>query len=167
MLTSCVILTAVLNESLRMAPPTPGSFWRLVEQDTWIDGHLVPRGYEVGVCQYAIHHCPRYFPQPYEFCPDRFLNPKSSPIPAGAFIPFSSGPRSCPARKATMHVASVLLARLLWLGEFRPAQHPGENVPTPEAGLPQTPEYPLDDVFSADKKGPIVKFRLRDAIECP
>lgn len=163
-LKGCSKLTAAIHESQRMAPSTPGAFFRQLEADTVIDGHPFPKGCEVGVCQYAINHNPKYYPQPYEFKLERFLPSNAHAIAPGAFAPFQLGPRTCPARQFAERQIWTLLARLIWLADFRPLF----PVRTQQLGMstPQvkTSDYPLDDMFTADKKGPFLQFRLREDI---
>ena len=48
-LESCVYLTACIEESMRMSPPTPRAPWREVELGgAEVDGKWIPRGYDVG-----------------------------------------------------------------------------------------------------------------------
>lgn len=42
---------------------------------------------------YAIHHDPRYYPEPDAFDPERFS--KDGARPAGTYLPFGDGPRIC------------------------------------------------------------------------
>jgi cytochrome P450 len=64
---------------MRLSPPAPGSFWReTTGSGAFIDGVLVPAGYDVGVGIYALHHAQRYFPDPYAFRPERFLPVETS-----------------------------------------------------------------------------------------
>jgi cytochrome P450 len=169
-LKQCVSLTAAINESLRMAPPTPGCFWRVLMEDTMIDGHLIRRGTEVAVCQYAIHHSAEYFPQPYRFLPERFDPTKASHFPQGAmraFNPFSTGPRSCPARNFAERQVSLSLARIIWLADFRPSRSNTLPSSVPDGKEFDTPSYVLRDVFTAKGKGPVLEFQLRRDIDCP
>ena len=147
-----------------MAPPTPGCFWRLLTEDTMIDGHLIPRGCEVGVCQYALHRSDEYFQHPDRFVPERFRPCKKPRLPSGAFVPFSLGPRSCPARKFAERLISVSLARIIRLAEFRPDQ--GLSV-TPDAEKAERPDYPLKDAFVSNNTGPFLQFRLREGAVSP
>jgi len=166
----CVSLTAAINESLRMAPPTPGCFWRVLMEDTMIDGHLIRRGTEVAVCQYAIHHAAEYFPQPYRFLPERFDPTKASQFPPGAtraFNPFSTGPRSCPARNFAERQISLCLARILWLAECRPCRTDTLPSSVLDGKKYDTPRYVLRDVFTAERDGPVLEFQLRRDIDCP
>ena len=60
----------VLNETLRVYP-IGIRLERVCKQDVEIDGVLVPKGSIVNVPVYALHHDPKYWPDPAEFRPER------------------------------------------------------------------------------------------------
>lgn len=160
-LSSCRVLEAAIDEALRLAPPTPGCFWRHLKRDTMIDGHLVPAGCEVGVCQFALHRVPEYFPQPDRYSPDRFLASSSPPSVLSAFNPFGMGSRSCPAQSFARRSVKVFIARIVWSTDFEPTCRAG-TLPSHQDHLDaDTPPYILKDCFSAEKEGPELRFRAR------
>lgn len=59
------------------------------------DGFKVPKGVNAVIIPYALHRDPRFFPEPEEFRPERFLPENSSGRPPYAYIPFSAGARNC------------------------------------------------------------------------
>lgn len=90
LLTSCHYLRACIDESLRLSPPPPGPFWRETGPGgATIDGLHVPEGCQVAVDIWALHHNPIYFPNPFDFNPDRFM-PKPA---AAAVIPLEREPK--------------------------------------------------------------------------
>lgn len=76
-LTGCKFLRAVIDESMRISPPTPGVMWRekdpLSTEPLLVDGHVIPPGTLVGVGTYSLMHNPEYFPEPFVFRPERWL----------------------------------------------------------------------------------------------
>lgn len=63
------------------------------------DGFKVPKGVNAVIIPYALHRDPRFFPEPEEFRPERFLSENSSGRPPYAYIPFSAGARNCIGKK--------------------------------------------------------------------
>lgn len=60
-----------------------------------LDGFKVPKGANAIIITYSLHRDPRYFPEPEEFRPERFLPENSVGRPAYAYVPFSAGLRNC------------------------------------------------------------------------
>ncbi|TEA29770.1 hypothetical protein DBR06_SOUSAS7110024, partial [Sousa chinensis] len=85
-------LSQVLKESLRLYPPAWGTF-RLLEEETLIDGIRVPGNTPLLFSTYVMGRMDTYFEDPLTFNPDRF-SPKA-PKPKFTYFPFSLGPRSC------------------------------------------------------------------------
>ncbi|KAF8823725.1 hypothetical protein HHX47_DHR9000191 [Lentinula edodes] len=56
----------------------------------------VPQGTAITINTVGLHYNPRYWKDPEEFRPSRFLEPD---WPRDAFLPFSAGPRACIGRK--------------------------------------------------------------------
>ncbi|KAH6907559.1 cytochrome P450 [Coprinopsis sp. MPI-PUGE-AT-0042] len=95
---------AVFYETLRLFPPVTGILKVAAEDTTLTIGNQlgekttvpVPKGTRVTIDTAGLHYNPRYWPDPEEFKPDRFLDPD---WPRDAFLPFSAGPRVCIGRK--------------------------------------------------------------------
>jgi len=85
---------AVIYETLRLFPPS-SSVLREAAEDcvlTTDSGTLeIPKGTRLAPMVNAIHHNPKYWPDPHEFRPSRFLGNYNK----DAFIPFSGGARAC------------------------------------------------------------------------
>lgn len=83
----------VINETLRMYP-----IWILMRRalrDVLLGGVRLPAGTEVTVSPHALHHDPRYFPEPTRFDPDRWAPDRVADVPRGAYLPFGAGNRQC------------------------------------------------------------------------
>ncbi|KAG8996749.1 hypothetical protein FRB94_008044 [Tulasnella sp. JGI-2019a] len=59
----------------------------------------------------AVHYNPKYFPDPYEFKPERFM--KTMNPNAHAFIPFSAGTRACVGRHFSEVESVCLIAHMV------------------------------------------------------
>ncbi|KAH7313899.1 cytochrome P450 [Stachybotrys elegans] len=179
-LAACKYLRAVIDETLRMSPPIPGPMWR--EQDMTaarkeslvVDGHVIPPGTSVGVGLYSIMHNPEYFPEPFQFRPDRWLESdheettsetEARSIMRRAFVPFAMGERNCVGKAMAYLEASLTLAKTIWYFDFEKAQGEtgdlGGGTVGGEAGRTVVEEFQLFDVFTVDHSGPSLRFKAR------
>ncbi|KAJ7681748.1 cytochrome P450 [Mycena rosella] len=111
-------LSACINETLRLHPPTPSIGTRQVEPTSagrTFAARFIPAGTSMYTPPYALHRNPAYFfPHPDQFVPDRWL-PESNfaKHDTAAFIPFSLGSANCVgqkfAKRQLMMVTSLLL----------------------------------------------------------
>ncbi|XP_073697831.1 cytochrome P450 4V8 isoform X1 [Garra rufa] len=133
-------LECVIKEALRLFPSVP-FFARTICEDTHINGYKVPKGANVIVITYSLHRDPRYFPDPEEFRPERFLPENSAGRHPYAYIPFSAGLRNCIGQRFALMEEKVILASILRYfnivacqkrDELRPL---GELVLRPERGI--------------------------------
>lgn len=96
-----VYLNAVIDETLRLCPPGPGTFPRTVPASgKMICGQWVPGGYTVGVHHLATGRSRLNFQQADSFCPERWLGDENfSADKKTAMQAFSFGPRNCIGKK--------------------------------------------------------------------
>lgn len=97
----------VLRETLRLASPA-AVFNRPVIADVTLDGFTLEKGTLVWGCQYITHRSPHVWSEPERFMPERF----EQPIPAGAFFPFTLGPRMCVGMGYAYLEAAIALATI-------------------------------------------------------
>lgn len=71
----------------------------------------------VWVNVYGIHHSHKYFPNPEQFDPERFLGANKAKIIPNSFIPFGVGPRGCIASRFALMEAKIILYDIL--SEFK------------------------------------------------
>ncbi|KAK3312883.1 cytochrome P450-like protein [Apodospora peruviana] len=165
-LASCTYLRACIDEAMRLSPSVGGLLPREVLVGGYtIDGEHVPEGTIVGTPHYAIHHNPLYYPDPWAYRPERWLD--GNELAVSAFCPFSIGPRGCIGKGLAYLEMTITLARVLFLYDLRRAQgvaDPGEGGGE-EWGRHRTGEYQLVDTFTSLKDGPMVEFRRRDSLE--
>jgi cytochrome P450 len=82
----------IAREVLRMYP-----IWLLMRRtntEVRLGELTIPPATEVTISPHALHHDPRYFPDPDRFDPDRWDAGEAAP-PSGAYVPFGDGGRKC------------------------------------------------------------------------
>ncbi|KAK1422270.1 hypothetical protein QVD17_25261 [Tagetes erecta] len=113
-------LKAVIKESLRMYPPAPLLVPRETRKDVIVKGYTIKHKTLVYVNAWAIARDPKYWENPEEFFPERFLGGREVDFKGNdfEFIPFGAGRRICPGISIGVVVAELLLANLLYLFDW-------------------------------------------------
>jgi cytochrome P450 len=131
--------TAVFLEAMRYFSPA-WAIPRVAVHDDMVGTHRIRKGTTVIIPVHAIHHDPRWWPEPEEFDPSRFMPGTGKERPRSAYLPFGGGKRSCIGQGfATME--SVLITAMLsqrYVFDLVPG-HPVE----PEATLTLRPRHGL------------------------
>ncbi|KAH9253506.1 hypothetical protein BASA81_008553 [Batrachochytrium salamandrivorans] len=121
-------LNAVVLETLRLYPSA--AFTRMSDHDVVLGGkHVIPAGTEVLIAPYFFHRDPRYWSNPDNFQPERFVDEEMLSKGGGAanslqsrigrisakqaYFPFSLGPRNCVGRALALMELRVVLVRVL------------------------------------------------------
>ncbi|KAI3326974.1 cytochrome P450 [Xylariaceae sp. AK1471] len=114
-------LRAVIDETLRILPPSPFGQSRTSPGAT-VDGKWILEGVDVSVDIWCLHHSDRYWRDPWSFKPDRWIKVGDD---AGnfkdnkeAFRPFSAGSRACIGQSLAYLEIRIMLLKLLWLYEW-------------------------------------------------
>ncbi|KAF5476695.1 hypothetical protein F2P56_003408 [Juglans regia] len=119
-------LKCVINESLRLHPPTTLLTPRETAKTVKFAGYDIPPKTTVFVNTWAIHRDPAVWENPEEFIPERFIN---SPFDFRGqdfeFHPFGGGRRKCPGLAFAAASLDYLIANLLCWFDWR---LPGDNV---------------------------------------
>jgi cytochrome P450 len=112
---------AVLAETLRLWPPS-WMFSRRVLEPVVLGGRAVQVGTMCLVSPALLHRDPRWWAEPEQFRPDRWLrcaagqadrfDPKAPGQPRGAYVPFGAGPRMCIGEQFAWSEAATMLAEL-------------------------------------------------------
>ena len=115
-LKSCPYVMRCISESMRLYPHPPVLIRRALLDDKLPGGQFVPKGQDVIVSVYNIHHSPEVWDDPEEFRPERFDLSKAVPNEVNTdykYIPFSAGPRKCIGDQFALLEAQVALVVLL------------------------------------------------------
>ncbi|KAI1803057.1 cytochrome P450 [Daldinia bambusicola] len=178
-LNSCTYLRACIDEAMRMSPSVGGILPReVLKGGIMVDGEYIPEGMVIGTPHYTIHHNPAYYPRPFSYVPERWIEgshktfgePSESNVTEqdvslaqSAFCPFSIGPRGCIGKGLAYIEMMTTLARTLYLYDLRKSAgfDPGEGNPDLEWGRRRVDEFQLIDQFTSFKDGPMVEFRKR------
>ncbi|XP_043461029.1 cytochrome P450 4C1-like [Leptopilina heterotoma] len=118
-------LDRVIKETLRMHPSVPQISRRLTE-DIKLDGYMVPKGVNLAIAIYHLHHNPNVWPNPEKFDPDRFLPENSRGRHPYAYVPFSAGPRNCIGQKFAVAEQKIVLTSILRKWRVKSARTPEE-----------------------------------------
>lgn len=177
-LTGCKFLRAVIDESMRISPPTPGVMWRekdpLSTEPLVVDGHVIPPGTMVGVGTYSLMHNPEYFPEPFVFRPQQWLEgdedrPEDKEARATmrrAFVPFILGDRACAGKVVAYLEMGLTVARTMWYFDFEKAPRTAGELGSGRRGAARGRDRPdvsaLRQVHGA-ARGP--EFEISAAIE--
>ncbi|KAF9237853.1 cytochrome P450 [Melanogaster broomeanus] len=99
-------IDAIMRETLRWNPVTPLSIPHAVVNDDIYEGYHIPKGATVLTNLWSMAHNESKYPKPFEFIPERFLNPDDTLTSDDVLhIAFGHGRRICVGR----HFADVTL----------------------------------------------------------
>ena len=130
---------AVIQETMRLYPPIWG-LMRTASKPDEIDGKEIKAGDRIMMFAYGVHHNPKYWEDPEDFKPERFMGDAVKKRVPYTYIPFGGGKRSCIG--GAMSQVENTLALSILLRRFRPEytgiEPPGLNATvtlTPRGGL--------------------------------
>jgi cytochrome P450 len=93
---------------------------RVCQEDVELAGQFIPKGTEVAVDVYNLHHNPDVWKDPYVFDPERFTPGGEADNQKGiAWVPFSNGSRQCIGMNFSMAEQRVVLSMLCKLIHFQ------------------------------------------------
>jgi cytochrome P450 family 135 len=117
-------LDAVCKESLRVRPVV-FEFGRKLTAPVQLAGHRIPAGIILTPSINLVHHSSRYYPDPEEFRPQRFLDQRPDPA---AWLPFGGGVRRCLGATFAQVEMRTVLREVLRRVELSPTTAPDEPV---------------------------------------
>ena len=116
----------VLEESMRLYPPTWIFVRMALRDDRLPSGPTIRRGSKIYLCQYVMHRDARYFPEPERFDPERFSEAARAARPRVAYLPFGGGSRTCIGEQFALLESVSILAMVL--SRFRFQMEPGQKI---------------------------------------
>ena len=128
-------LERIVDESLRLYPPTWVTVRVATADDTMPSGTVVRRGRRLYLSPWLLHRDARWWKDPDRFDPDRFLSDADPDRPRRAYLPFGAGPRVCIGERLAKTELIEALLLVLPRFELRPVGRP----PTPDPGLTLSP----------------------------
>lgn len=131
-------ITACFQETMRLYPPS----WLLHRQAVGKDiigGELINRGIALLVSPYLLHRDPRYWDEPENFKPKRFLLGQDL-HQKYVYIPFGAGHRYCVGSQLAMLEAQLIASSILC--RFRLRRVDGSPI-RPEAAVTLRPSHPI------------------------
>ncbi|XP_041029031.1 flavonoid 3'-monooxygenase CYP75B137-like [Juglans microcarpa x Juglans regia] len=140
-------LEAVIKEAFRLHPPGPFLILRTPSESSIIGGYLVPKGSSIFLNAWSIQRDPKYWDNPLEFKPERFLNNAYGRFDYSGnnlkYFPFGSGRRICAGLTLGERTLKYILASFLHSYKWK---------------LPQGSEIEFSDVFgvTTKKKNPTI-----------
>ncbi|XP_064109319.1 cytochrome P450 9e2-like [Macrobrachium nipponense] len=107
-------LDACLSETLRMYSPAHFTERQCTKEYKLpgTDVVIAPKTV-VSIPIHSIHHDERYWSDPEEFRPERFMPENAGEIKSGTYIPFGVGPRNCIGMRFAQMESKLIIAKLL------------------------------------------------------
>ncbi|XP_074856021.1 steroid 17-alpha-hydroxylase/17,20 lyase [Carettochelys insculpta] len=108
-------LDATICEVLRIQPVSPLLIPHMTITDTSIGQYTIPKGTQVVVNLWALHHDEKEWDKPEEFNPGRFLDEQGNriPSPSQSYLPFGAGLRVCMGKTLAEMEIFLFLAWIL------------------------------------------------------
>jgi cytochrome P450 len=115
----------VIRETMRLYPPAWG-VGRQALANCEIGGYSVPKGTQVFLVIWLVHHDSRWFPDPDSFRPERWDNDLIKRLPRCAYFPFGDGARICIGNHFAMMEAVLILATVVQ--KYHLTLEPGQSL---------------------------------------
>ncbi|CAB4411849.1 unnamed protein product [Rhizophagus irregularis] len=104
-------VNAIIKESLRAYPPAPIITARRLNKPVKLGPYTLPTNTICMVNAWQIHHNPKYWKNPNQYDPERFLS--SEKRHAYSWVTFSSGPRNCVGQNLSLMEQRIILSMIL------------------------------------------------------
>ncbi|PIB36871.1 hypothetical protein BFP72_16415 [Reichenbachiella sp. 5M10] len=128
----------VIMEAMRYYPPIWNIVRRAVEDDV-VGGVEIPRGKQLMINIYQLHHNSQYWDDPEQFRPERFAERNFKH--KFQYLPFGAGPRFCIGNNFALLEITILLVQFVRAFELKPL---GEKARAFNPLLTLRPEAPIE-----------------------
>ncbi|XP_054156810.1 cytochrome P450 3A11-like, partial [Oppia nitens] len=106
-------MECVINETMRLYPPSVAFATREANADYTYDNITIPKGTVIQFANYYMHRDPDYWPEPEKFDPERFSSGRRHEWHPYSWQTFGNGPRSCVGLRLAYFEMKLCLAKLL------------------------------------------------------
>ncbi|XP_043480618.1 cytochrome P450 9e2-like [Leptopilina heterotoma] len=112
-------LDMVISETLRKYPPNAmmdrlcAKKFTLPKSTPDSEEYTIEPNSLIWLPIYALHHDPKYFPDPEKFSPERFSDENKDNINPYTYIPFGVGPQKCIGNRFALMEIKILFVHLL------------------------------------------------------
>jgi hypothetical protein len=134
----CRYLDAVCRETLRIHPVAMLQFPRRVETELRVMDYQFEPGDIILGSIFGVHHRKDIYPNPEQFCPDRFLVQEFS---STEFMPFGGGARRCIGDALALFEMKLVLASILQ--NWTLVKEDSRSVPPRRRGITLAPSRPV------------------------
>ncbi|KAG8905012.1 hypothetical protein FRC00_013548, partial [Tulasnella sp. 408] len=117
--------SAAVLETLRWNPVAADGVPHAPLKDDVYNGYFIPKDTTVVVNEWGISRNPRYYTNPSNFDPERYLKPVPELDPRE--FTFGFGRRACPGVELGYRIVWIMAATVLWA--FRLEREQGDNTP--------------------------------------
>ncbi|KAH6649219.1 cytochrome P450 [Chaetomium tenue] len=132
-------VAACVKEAHRWRPVTPLAFPHSLAEDDWVDGMFLPRGSDIFVNAFGMHHDEARFPDPDTFDPVHYegFTGLASELANGDYANrdhygYGSGRRLCPGIHLAERNLFLALAKLVWAFDIGPGMDAAGEVIEPD-----------------------------------
>mmetsp|Transcript_24121 Transcript_24121/g.23169 ORF Transcript_24121/g.23169 Transcript_24121/m.23169 type:complete len:151 (+) Transcript_24121:704-1156(+) len=103
---------AFMKEVLRLYPPVGLTHRHSTREETF-NGFKIPARTRIAIPINLLHRDPKYWSNPDDFMPERWLKEDFPASNKNAYLPFSTGPRNCIGYQFSTMEAQLIMAPLL------------------------------------------------------
>ncbi|XP_077880881.1 cytochrome P450 3A21-like [Ictidomys tridecemlineatus] len=134
-------LDMVVNETLRLYA-IACRIERICKKDVEINGVPIRKGTVVMISSYVLHRDPLHWPEPEEFCPERFSKNNKDSINLYVYMPFGNGPRNCIGMRFALMNTKLALVKVIQTFSFQTCKETQIPLKLADQGLLQS-EKPI------------------------